>query len=71
MNKMNLARKINAAIWAVAAIVLMVFIYKIWSANGPYTFMSFFASLVMHGGFCFFIGYLIDEQIINYFKDKQ
>ena len=33
MNKMNVARKINAAIWAVAAIVLMVSVYKAWSAN--------------------------------------
>ena len=68
MNKMNLARKINAAIWAVAAIVLMVFAYKAWSANGPYTFMSFFASLLIHGGICFFIGYLIDEKIRNHFN---
>lgn len=68
MNKMNLARKINAAIWAVAAIVLMVFVYKAWSANGPYTLMSFFTSLVMHGGLCFFIGYLIDEKICNHFN---
>lgn len=70
MIKMNLARKINAVIWAVAAIVLMVFAYKAWSANGPYTLMSFFTSLVMHGGFMFFIGYLIDEGIVNYFKNK-
>ncbi len=68
MNKMNLARKINAAIWAVAAIVLMVFVYKAWSANGPYTLMSFFASLVIHGGFCYLIGYLIDEKIRNHFN---
>lgn len=65
---MNLARKINAAIWAVAAIVLMVFAYKAWSANGPYTLMSFFLSLVMHGGFCYLIGYLIDEKIRNHFN---
>ena len=68
MNKMNLARKINAAIWVVVAIVLMVFVYKAWSANGLYTLRSFFASLVFHGGFCFFIGYLIDEKICNYFN---
>lgn len=68
MNKMNLARKINAAIWAVAAIVLMVFIYKAWSAIGSYTLLCFFASLVFHGGFCFLIGYLIDEKICNHFK---
>lgn len=68
MNKMNLARKINVAIWAVAAIVLMVFVYKAWSANGPYTLMSFFVSLFMHGGFCFLIGYLIDEKIKKHFN---
>lgn len=65
MNKMNLARKINVAIWAVSAIVLMVFAYKSWSANGPYTLMSFFASLVMHGGFCLVMGIVIDKLIIN------
>ena len=68
MKKMNLLRKINAAIWAVAAIVLMVFAYKAWSANGPYTLISFFVSLVMHGGFCFLIGYLIDEKIKKHFN---
>lgn len=68
MNKMNLTRKINAAIWVVVAIILMVFVYKTWSVNGPYTLMSFFTSLVMHGGFCYLIGYLIDEKIRNYFN---
>lgn len=66
---MNLDRKINAAIWAVAAIVWMVFIYKVWSENGPYTLISFFISLLIHGGLCFFIGYLIDEKIRNYFNE--
>lgn len=68
MNKMNLARKINATIWAVVAIALMIFVYNAWSESGPYTLLSFIASLIMHGGFCFLIGYLVDEKIKNYFK---
>ena len=36
--------------------------------NGGYTAMSFFISLFMHGGFCYFIGYLIDEKIKNNFN---
>ena len=66
---MNLARKINAAIWAVAAIVLMVFTYKAWSANNDtYTLMDFFVSLIIHGGICYLIGYLTDEKIRNHFN---
>lgn len=60
---MNKARKINALIWVVIAIVIMVAAYFQWSKNGEYTIGSFLCSLVMHGGFCFFIGYLIDEKL--------
>lgn len=68
MNKMNLARKINAAIWAVAAIILMIFVYKDWSTNSSYTFLSFLASLIYHGGFCYFFGFFIDKIIKKYFN---
>lgn len=68
MNKMNLIRTINATIWVVVAIVLMVLAYKTWSLNGSYTFMSFFVSLIMHGGLCYFLGYFVDNNIKNLFK---
>lgn len=60
---MKTARKINALIWVVIAIVIMVAAYFQWSKYGEYTIGSFFCSLMMHGGFCFFIGYLIDEKL--------
>ena len=60
---MNKARKINALIWVVIAIVIMVAAYFQWSENGGYTVRSFFCSLVVHGGGCFFIGCLIDEKL--------
>lgn len=70
MKKMNSYRKINACIWAVVAVALMICAYNAWSQNGPYTMFSFFASLVVHGGFCFIAAMLIDEKIVNYFKNK-
>jgi preprotein translocase subunit SecF len=56
-------RAINAIFWIVAAIALMVTVYFKWSENGEYTFVSFFSSLVIHGGFCALVGMLIDEKI--------
>ena len=60
---MNKARKINALIWVVIAVVIMVAAYFQGSKYDEYTIRSFFCSLVVHGGFCFFIGYLIDEKL--------
>lgn len=68
MNKMNLVRKINAAIWIIVAIVLMIFVYKAWSINGPYTILHFFISLGIHGGFCLVIGMITDGVIVNRFN---
>ena len=70
MKKMNLLRKINVAFWTVVTIVLMIIAYHAWSVYGPYTTLSFFVSLFVHGGFCFLLGYLIDEKIRNYFDEN-
>ena len=61
--KKNTARKVNAIIWTIIAIVLMVTAYFEWSKYGEYTVVSFFASLVFHGGFSLVVGMQIDELI--------
>lgn len=68
--KVSTARKINAAVWFVAAVVLMLYVKGEWSKCGAYTALSFFFSLVFHGGFCLLIGCLIDEQIVERFNRK-
>ena len=47
--KVSTARKINAAVWFVAAVVLMLYVKGEWSKYGAYTALSFFYSLVFHG----------------------
>lgn len=64
------ARKINLIVWVVLAIVIMSNAHKAWSAWGAYTFGSFCASLVIHGGGCAFIALLIDEFIRNHFDKR-
>ena len=63
--KKNTARKLNAIVWAVIAVVLMVLAYFEWSKNGEYTMFCFFASLVFHGGFSFVMAMQIDELIFK------
>lgn len=61
--KVSIVRKINAAVWFVAAVALMLYVKGEWSKHGDYTALSFFSSLVFYGGFCLFIACLIDEII--------
>lgn len=68
--KVSTARKINAAVWFVAAVALMLFIGREWSKNGEYTVLCFFASLTFHGGFCAVMGCIVDEQIVERFNRK-
>ena len=68
--KVSTARKINAAVWFVAAVVLMLYVKGEWSKYGAYTGLSFFYSLVFHGGFCLLMGSLVDEQIVKHFNRK-
>lgn len=68
--KVSTARKINAAVWFVAAVALMLYAKGEWSKYGDYTAFSFFSSLVFHGGFCLLIGCLIDKQIVEHFNRK-
>lgn len=58
-------RKINAAVWAVLAITLMICAYAKWSEYGEYTAISFFASLAFHAGPCALFGACIDERLRN------
>ena len=68
--KKNTARKVNAIIWTIIAIALMVAAYCEWSKRGEYTVVSFFASLVFHGGFSLVVAIQIDELICKKFKEK-
>ena len=61
--KKNTARKLNAIVWVVIAVVLMVSAYCAWSKNGEYTVVGFFASLVFYGGFSLVIAMMVDESI--------
>lgn len=61
--KKNTARKLNATVWIVIAVVLMVSAYCAWSKNGEYTVAGFLASLVFYGGFSLVIAMIVDELI--------
>ena len=68
--KVSTARKINAVIWFVAAVALMLYVKVEWSKYGDYTALSLFSSLVFQGGLCLLIGYVVDEQIVEHFNRK-
>lgn len=65
--KRKVARTINVILCLTFVIMIMRLVYKEWSQYGDYTMFSFFASLLIHGGFGFFMGYVIDEAICKYF----
>lgn len=69
-NRKTKVRRINAIVWLVIAVSLMICVYNAWSQHGPYTLLSFIASLTVHGGFCFIAGMLVDEQIVKHFNNK-
>ena len=69
-NRKTKVRRINAIVWLVIAVSLMICAYNAWSQNGPYTLFSFIASLIVHGGFCLVGGMFVDEQIVKYFNNK-
>lgn len=69
-NRKTMVRRINAIVWLVIAVSIMICAYNAWSQHGPYTSSSFIASLTIHGGFCFLVGMLIDEQIVKHFNNK-
>lgn len=68
--KKNTARKVNTIIWTIIAIALMVTAYCEWSKHGEYTVVSFFASLVFHGGFSLVVAMQTDELICKKFNEK-
>jgi hypothetical protein len=51
MNKLKIARALNAIICFTLTVLLMREVYFIWSMHGPYTLLSFVGSLIFHGGF--------------------
>ena len=64
------ARKVNAIIWIIVTIALMAAAYCEWSKYGEYTVVSFFASLVLHGGFSLVVAMQTDELICKKFNEK-
>ena len=48
--KYNIAKAINILVCMGIVVAIMLCAYNAWSLNGEYTLLSFFASLVMHGG---------------------
>jgi hypothetical protein len=47
----KIAKNANAIVCTVLLVFLMQKIYVVWSEYGPYTWLSFFSSLIIHGGF--------------------
>ena len=50
MNKLKIAKVLNAIVCLTLTVLLMREVYFTWSMYGPYTIMSFIASLTVHGG---------------------
>ena len=50
MNKLKIAKVLNAVVCLILTVLLMREVYFTWSMYGPYTIMSFIASLTVHGG---------------------
>lgn len=68
----NLARIINAIVCIIGTIALMICVYHAWSQNGEYTIISFFMSLIAHGGIGVMTYLGIDYVIRRLFnKDEQ
>lgn len=61
--KTIIKRKINLFFWIAVAAIIMIVVYTLWE---NYTIYSFLSSLLIHGGICMIICYLIDGII----KDK-
>ena len=68
--KQSTALNINSVAWMVIAIAIMVACYFEWSKHGDYTLMSFFASLVFHGGGCAVMGACIADAIKRHYHNK-
>lgn len=50
MNKLKIAKALNAFICFALTVLLMFEVYLFWRMYAPYTIVSFFVSLVIHGG---------------------
>lgn len=57
---MKATQKLNIMFWSVLAVILMVTDYCNWE---HYSWMSFLASLCMHGGLCAVMYYFVDKKI--------
>ena len=64
--KKNTLRAINAIIWSVMFVAIMIATYFEWSSNGEYTAVSFIVSFVIYGFSCGFMCQIVD----NFIKSK-
>lgn len=53
MNKLKFAKTLNVIVCLTLTVLLMREVYFTWNMYGSYTIMSFFVSLVVHGGLGF------------------
>lgn len=56
----KVAKAVNAIVAVMLLVVIMRHAHDTWSLYGPYTLGSFFASLFMHGIFCYGIYWVVD-----------
>ena len=68
MKRYKIAKKVNIIVCILLVVFVMRMAYNAWSANGPYTTFSFFASLVIHGGMGLLIYLGIDSLLKKFFK---
>lgn len=68
--KKSTALTINACVFIVLGIVLMLLAHHEWSKYGDYTFFSFLASLLFHGGFAVMLGIISANIICHYYDYK-
>ena len=64
MNKLKIAKVLNAIVCLTFTVLLMLEVYFTWSMYGTYTIMSFFVSLVFHGGMGL-MAYLVINSLLN------
>lgn len=68
--KYKKAKAINILVCIGIVIVIMLYAYNAWSLNGDYTLFSFFASLVVYGGWGVLIYFVVDCALRRAFNQK-
>lgn len=64
-------RVINVCFFLALIVAFMTYVYFEWSKFGPYTFLSFFSSLIFHGLPGLVGLYYVDSLILKYYESKE